>query len=129
MYITKCVLFAIIIPGRRIKLGRRGAKRTFSNHAWFARWLTGLKEEEKRKKDDDKKWNCKSTPFHYLPISASLELLEWTWVTLSTTCSALRVRERLFWFLTGKVTIVVAVLTSRRPHPSKDSVSIHPKRD
>ena len=27
-------------------------------------------------KNDDKKWNCKFTPFHYLPISASLELLE-----------------------------------------------------
>ena len=32
-------------------------------------------------------------------------------------------------FLTGKVTIVVAVLTSRRPHPSKSSVSKHPKCD
>ena len=31
---------------------------------------------EKEKKDDGKKWNCKSTPFYYLPISASLELLE-----------------------------------------------------
>ena len=31
---------------------------------------------EKKKKEDGKKWNCKSTPFHYLPISASLELLE-----------------------------------------------------
>ena len=78
MYITRCVSFARIIPRRRIKLGKRGAKRTFSNHAWFARWLTRLKEEEKKKKDYDKKWNCKSTPFHYLPVSASLELLEWT---------------------------------------------------
>ena len=31
---------------------------------------------EKKKKEDGKKWNCKSTPFHYLPISASLKLLE-----------------------------------------------------
>ena len=36
------------------------------------------KEGGEKKNDDDKKWNCKSTPFHYLPISASLELLEWT---------------------------------------------------
>ena len=57
------------------EIGKRGAKWTFSNHAWFARWLTRLKEEEKKKR---KKWNCKSTPFHFLPISASLELLEWT---------------------------------------------------
>ena len=78
MYITRSVSFACIIPRRRIKLGKRGAKRTFSNHAWFARWLTRLKEEEKKKRDDDNKWNCKSIPFHYLPISACLELLEWT---------------------------------------------------
>ena len=33
-------------------------------------------DDGEKKNDDDKKWNCKSTPFHYLPISASLELLE-----------------------------------------------------
>ena len=124
MYITRYVSFARIIPRRRIKLGKRGAKRTFSNHAWFARWLTRLKEEERKKKDDDKKWNCKSTPFHYLPPQLALNSWSELWVTFSTTCSALRVREGPFWFLTGKVTIVVAVLTSKRPHSSQSSVSL-----
>ena len=38
----------------------------------------GAKGGRGKKNDDDKKWNCKSAPFHYLSISASLELLEWT---------------------------------------------------
>ena len=38
--------------------------------------VQGAKGEREKKKDDGKKWNCKSTPFHYLTISASLELLE-----------------------------------------------------
>ena len=65
MYITRCVPFARIIPRRRIRLG--------------GRMVCSVAHEAKggrEKKDDDKKWNCKSTPFHYLPISASLELLE-----------------------------------------------------
>ena len=34
------------------------------------------KRGREKKKEDGKKWNCKSTPFHYLPTSACLELLE-----------------------------------------------------
>ena len=125
----KVCFICLIIPRRRIKLGRRGAKRTFSNLAWFSRSLTGLKEEEKRKKDDDKTWNCKLTLSTIYPSQLALNSWSELWMTLSTTCSAPRVREGPFWFLTGKVTLVVAVLTLSRPHPSKSSVSIHPKCD
>ena len=34
------------------------------------------KGEKEKKKEDSKEWTCKSTHFPYLPISASLELLE-----------------------------------------------------
>ena len=72
MYITRCVSFARIIPRRRIKLEKEAP-----NEPFLITHDSRLKEEE-RKKDYDKKWNGKSTPFHFLPISASLELLEWT---------------------------------------------------
>ena len=36
------------------------------------------KRGREKKRVDGKTWNCKSTPFHYLPISTSLELLEWS---------------------------------------------------
>ena len=71
MYITRCVSFARIIPRRRIKLEKEAP-----NEPFLITHDSRLKEEEGKKKDDDKKWNCKSTPFHFLPISASLELLE-----------------------------------------------------
>ena len=89
MYITGCVSFARIIPRRRIKLEKEAP-----NELFLITHDSRLKEEERKKKDDDRKWNCKSTPFHFLPILASLEL----WVTLSTTCSALRVKEGLLVF-------------------------------
>ena len=72
MYITRCVSFARIIPRRRIKLEKEAP-----NEPFLITHDSRLKEEEK-KKDNDKKWNCNSTPFHFLPISASLELFEWT---------------------------------------------------
>ena len=108
MYITRCVSFARIIPRQRIKLGKRGAKRTFSNHAWFARWLTRLKEEDKKKKTTRN--GIASQPLSTI-YPSQLALNSWSelWVTLSTTCLALRVKEGPFWFLTGKMTIVVAV--------------------
>ena len=34
------------------------------------------KGEKEKKKEDNKESTCKSTPFPYLPISASLEFLE-----------------------------------------------------
>ena len=49
---------------------------------------------KEKKKDDGKKWNCKSTPFHYLPISASLELLEWTLGDLTSHVSSSKSQER-----------------------------------
>ena len=104
------------------KIGKE--RRTFSNHAWFARWLTRLKEEEKNKDDD------MSTPFHYLPIPACLELLEWTLGDLINHVFGSKSQGRtLLAFWLSKVTIVIAVLTSRCPHLSKSSVSIHPKWD
>ena len=70
MYITRCVSFTRIIPRRRIKLEKEAP-----NGPFLITHDSRLKEEEK-KRDDDKKWNYKSTPFHFLPILASLELLE-----------------------------------------------------
>ena len=93
MHITKCVLFALIIPRRRIKLGRRGTKRTLSNHAWFTRWLTGLKEEEKRKKTTTRNGIASQPLSTIYPSQLALNSWSELWVTLSTTCSALRVRE------------------------------------
>ena len=84
----KCVLFVLIIPRRKIKLRKRGANPTLSHHAWFVRLFTRLKE--KKKIEDCKKWNCKSTPFHYWPISASLELLQWTLGDLTSHVSSPR---------------------------------------
>ena len=69
MYITRCVSFARIIPRRRIKLEKEAP-----NEPFLITHDSRLKEGEK--KDEDQKWNCKSTPFHFLPILASLELLE-----------------------------------------------------
>ena len=70
---------------------------------------------EKKKKEDGKKWNCKSTPLHYLPTPASLELLEWTLGDLTSHLSSPRTSGETFpVFGTWKVTIVVVVLTLRR---------------
>ena len=53
--------------------------------------------EKKKKKEDGKKWNCKSTPFLYLPISACLELLEWNLGDLTSHMSSSKSqRETLF---------------------------------
>ena len=64
----------------------------------------GAKGGREKKNDDDKKWNCKSTPFHYLPISASLELLEWTLGDLINHVSSSKSQGRDpsgFWHLLG----------------------------
>ena len=75
MYITRCVSFTRIIPRRRIKLEKEAPNEPFLiTHD--SRLKEGKKKKKKKKKDYDKKWNCKSTPFHFLPILASLELLE-----------------------------------------------------
>ena len=83
MYITRCVSFARIIRRRRIKLEKEGP-----NERFLITHDSRLMEEEK-KKDDDKKWNCTFYP-------SQLALNSWSelWVTLSTTCSALRVTGR-----------------------------------
>ena len=115
MYITRCASFARIIPRRRIKLG--------------GRMVCSVAHEAKggREKKTTIRNGIASQPLAtiYLALNSWSEL----WVTLSTTCSALRVKEGPFWFLTGKVTIVVAVLTSRRPHSSLGSVSLHQRCD
>ena len=89
--------------------------------------LGGSQEEEKKKTTRN---GIASQPLSTI-YPSQLALNSWSelWVTLSTTCSALRVKEGPFWFLTGKVTITVAVLTSRRPHSSQGSVSSHPRCD
>ena len=60
--------------------------------------------EKKKKKEDGKKWNCKSIPFHYLPISASLELLERTLGDLTSHGSSSKTQWRdpsCFWHSQG----------------------------
>ena len=89
----KCVLFALTIPRQRIKLGRGGAKRTLSNHAWFARCFTRLKEEEKRKKTTTRNGIASQPLSTIYPSQLALNSWSELWVRLSTTCSALRVRE------------------------------------
>ena len=64
----------------------------------------GAKGGREKKNDDDKKWNCKSTPFHYLSILASLELLEWTLGDLIKHVSGSKSQGRDpsgFWLLLG----------------------------
>ena len=107
MYITRCVSFARIIPRRGIKLGKRDAKRTFSNHAWFARWLMRLKEKEKRKKTTTRNGIASRPLSTIYPSRLAFNSCSELWVTLSTTCSAQWVKEGPFWFLTCKVNIVV----------------------
>ena len=66
----------VIIPRRKIKERRQAYP---SSSCMICSVVHGAKGGREKKNDDNKKkWNCKSTPFHYLPISASLELLEWT---------------------------------------------------
>ena len=86
----------------------------------------GGREKKRRRQEMELQVNPLSTIY---PSQLALNSWSELWVTLSTTCSALRVKEGPFWFLTGKVTIVVAVLTWRRPHSSQGSVSLHPKCD
>ena len=125
MYITRCVSIARIIPRRRIKLEKEAPNEPFLiTHDL----LTRLKEEEKKKTTTRNGIASQPLATIYQP---QLALNSWNelWGTLSTTCLALRVKEGPFWFLTGKVTIAVAVLTSRRPHSSLGSVSLHSKCD
>ena len=126
MYITRCVSFAHIIPRRRIKLEKEAP-----NEPFLITHNSRLKEEEKKKKKKTMTRNgIASQPLStFYPSQLALNSWNELWVTLSTTCSTLRVKEGPFWFLTGKVTIAVAVLTLRRPHSSLGSVSLHPKCD
>ena len=98
MYITRCVSFAHINPRQREKLEKEAPNEPFLITDDL---LTRLKEED-QKKDDDKKWNCRSTPFHFLPISASLGLLEWTLGDLINHVFGPKSQGRTFGFLTGK---------------------------
>ena len=92
MYITGCVSLARIIPRRRIKLG--------------GRMVCSVAHEAKggrEKKKTTTRNGIESQPLSTI-YPSQLALNSWSelWVTLSTTCSALRVKEGLFWFLTGK---------------------------
>ena len=58
------------------KVGKERRQAYPSSSCMICSVVHGAKGGREKKKNDDKKWNCKSTPFHYLPISASLELLE-----------------------------------------------------
>ena len=65
MYITRCVSFARIIPRRSIKFG--------------GRMVCSVAHETKggrEKKTTTRNGIASQPPFHYLPISASFELLE-----------------------------------------------------
>ena len=55
-------------------------KNRFQAYPFSLRMICSIVHEGKgkkeKKKEDSKEWTCKSTPFPYLPILASLELLE-----------------------------------------------------
>ena len=124
MYITRCVSFARIIPRRRIKLEKEAP-----NEPFLITHDSRLKEKVKKKKTTTRSGIASQPLSTFYPSQLALNSWSELWVTLSTTCSALRVKEGPFWFLTGKVTIAVAVLTSGRPLSSQGSVSLHPKCD
>ena len=115
MYITKCVSFTRIIPRRRIKLEKEAPNEPF------------LITHDSRLKGEEKKNRRPLSTFY--PSQLALNSWSELWVTLSTTCSALRVKEGLLVFDWKSDYIAVAVLTSRWRHSSLGSVSLHPKCD
>ena len=66
---------------------------------------------------------------HFLPILASLELLEWTLGDLIIHVFGPKSQGKIFGFWLKKWLFAVAVLTSRCRHSSLGSVSLHPKCD
>ena len=70
------------------KVGKERRQAYLSSSRMICSVVNGAKDRKEKKKDDSKKWNWKSTPFHYLPILANLELLEWTLGDLTSHVSS-----------------------------------------
>ena len=75
MYITNVFYLSLLFRDKN-KVGKERRQAYPFSSCMICSVIHGAKGGREKKNDDDKKWNCKSTPFHYLPSSASLELLE-----------------------------------------------------
>ena len=94
MYITRCVSFAHINPRQREKLEKEAPNEPFLITDDL---LTRLKEEEK-KKTTTRNGIAGQPLSTFYPSQLALDSWSELWVTLSTTCSALRVKEGLLVF-------------------------------
>ena len=93
MYITRCVSFTRIIPRGRIKLEKEAP-----NEPFLITHHSRLKKEEKKKKTTTRNGIASQPLSTFYPSQLALNSWSELWVTLSTTCSPLRVKEGLLVF-------------------------------